>query len=65
MKRIGRAVDEMLIYKEDKNDLPVLIWPKIIDFNHWKSFSIIVEDINHYGYGSQKDWLKTFEKIVK
>jgi hypothetical protein len=53
----------MFEFKEDKSDSPMLIYPRIIVGDHWKSFSIVVEDINYFGCGSQENWVKSFEKL--
>jgi hypothetical protein len=42
-------------YKADKSDPPIPECPKIVDFDHWLFFNIVIENINFLGSGSREN----------
>jgi hypothetical protein len=55
ISQIEEEIADSYPYKEDKNDSPMLKCSKIVDLAYWKSFNIVVESIDYYGYGSQEN----------
>jgi hypothetical protein len=50
-------------YKSSKDDPEVARIPKEPQFEAWKSFSIVVREINFYGFGSEQAWLNCVEEV--
>jgi hypothetical protein len=64
LKEIRKKLqNSRFIYRADKEDPPISTCLKIIDFNHRKSFSILVENINWYGYRNKESWFHIVEKF--
>jgi hypothetical protein len=64
IKRIEENIDITYNnYKSDRNDPPVQICSNNVIFEEWKSLNIIIEDVNFFGYISQKNWLVQFGKL--
>jgi hypothetical protein len=55
--------EEVFDYRASENDPDK---PKISNkpiFEAWQSFSIVVEEIHHFEFGSEEDWLIEFNKL--
>jgi hypothetical protein len=49
-------------YKTDKDDSSILSCPKVPVFKAWKSLHIVAENLNYFGFGSQKNWFDQYDK---
>jgi hypothetical protein len=49
--------EELLAYKESDDDPKLPVVSKVPIFEECKSFSIVVENINYFGFGSESQWL--------
>jgi hypothetical protein len=63
---MGRDLEkEVFNYKENKNDPEVPKIPEGAILEAWQSFSIVIIEVNYFGFCSEEYWLNNFEILTK